>query len=47
VDLAQPTLFYTPALFGPPQLGTRPYIREIASDPVSAPLPARGPPVLV
>ncbi|MEZ5945307.1 MAG: hypothetical protein R3C13_10845 [Hyphomonas sp.] len=47
VDVTEPPAFHAPALFGPPQIGARIYVRQIASDPVTAPLPARGPPVLV
>ena len=47
LDVADPPLFRAPDLFGPPLIGAKPYVREIASDPVAAPLPARGPPVRV
>ncbi|MEZ5998654.1 MAG: hypothetical protein R3B98_08170 [Hyphomonas sp.] len=48
MDLTETPAFQAPAaLFGPPLLGAKLYVREIASDPVAAPLPARGPPVRV
>lgn len=36
-----------PAYFGLPRLGARPYARPLTERPALAPLPARGPPVLV
>ena len=42
-----PPVVQPPAAFGLPLLGARPYARPLTERPAFAPLPARGPPVLI